>query len=130
MYVQKLETLPPPPGVLGSLKAGFEAVSSHVILISLPFLLDVFLWLGPRMAVNELLGPVYAASFRQIQSTMGSTEQAQQMASLQGLFTEWLQNYNLVSLLPGCSPSRWGSPACWRKPCRWIRPSVSTGRAR
>ena len=98
MYVQKLETLPPPPGVLGSLKAGFEAVSSHVILISLPFLLDLFLWLGPRMAVNELLGPVYAASFRQIQSTMGSPEQAQQMASLQGLFTEWLQNYNLFSL--------------------------------
>ncbi len=72
MYAQKLETLPPPPGVLGSLKAGFEAVSSHVILISLPFLLDLFLWLGPRMAVNELLGPVYAASFRQIQGSMGS----------------------------------------------------------
>src|SRR5512139_2580372 len=98
MYVQKLETLPPPPGVLGSLKAGFEAVSSHVILISLPFLLDLFLWLGPRVAVNELLGPLYAASFRQIQSSMGSPEQAQQIASLQGPFTEWLQNYNLFSL--------------------------------
>ena len=44
MYAQKLETLPPPPGVLGSLKAGCEAVSNHVILISLPFLLGAGLY--------------------------------------------------------------------------------------
>lgn len=48
------ESLPPPPGVIGSLRAGFEAVSSHVVLILLPLALDVFLWLGPRLSVGDL----------------------------------------------------------------------------
>ena len=84
MYAQKLETLPPPPGVIGSLKAGFEAVSSHVILISIPFLVDVFLWLGPRLGVSKVLGPVYDIFF----------------------------NISTLSAWPhGCRPSLWGFPA-------------------
>ena len=39
MYAQKLETLPPPPGVIGSLKAGFDVVSNHVALIIMPVML-------------------------------------------------------------------------------------------
>lgn len=54
MNVQKTETLPPPPGVIGSLRAGFDVVSNHVWLIFLPIALDVFLWLGPRLSVGEL----------------------------------------------------------------------------
>jgi hypothetical protein len=40
--------------VLGSLRAGFDAVSSHVVLILLPLVLDLFLWLGPRVSVGNL----------------------------------------------------------------------------
>lgn len=54
MDMQKLESLPPPPGVIGSLRAGFDAVSSHVVLILLPLALDMFLWLGPRLSVGKL----------------------------------------------------------------------------
>ncbi len=54
MNMDRLESLPPPPGVIGSLRAGFDAVSSHVALILLPLVLDVFLWLGPRLSVGDL----------------------------------------------------------------------------
>lgn len=54
MNGNRLESLPPPPGVIGSLRAGFDAVSSHVALILLPLALDVFLWLGPRLSVGNL----------------------------------------------------------------------------
>ena len=54
MTVQKLESLPPPPGVIGSLRAGFNAVSSHVGLILLPLVVDLFLWLGPRLSVGKV----------------------------------------------------------------------------
>ena len=53
MDIQKLETLPPPPGVIASLQAGYNVVSSRVVLIVLPVLLDVFLWLGPRLSVGK-----------------------------------------------------------------------------
>ena len=54
MNVEKLEKLPPPPGVIGSLRAGFDVVSSHVWLILVPIVLDVFLWLGPRLSAGNL----------------------------------------------------------------------------
>lgn len=57
MNVEKLEKLPPPPGIIGSLRAGFDVVSSHVWLILLPIFLDSFLWLGTRLSA----GPLYSA---------------------------------------------------------------------
>jgi len=54
MNDQKLETMPPPPGVFGSLKAGFDVVSNQIVLILLPLALDVLLWLGPRVSVGNL----------------------------------------------------------------------------
>ena len=63
MDMQKLETLPPPPGVIGSLRAGFDAVSSHVVLILLPLALDVFLWLGPRLSVGNLYSSILSDWF-------------------------------------------------------------------
>ncbi len=99
MYAQKLETLPPPPGVLGSLKAGFEAVSNHVILISLPFLLDIFLWLGPRLGVSKVLSPAYQMVFDQLKKGLSTADEIKQLVAFQTLFNDWLQHFNLVSLV-------------------------------
>ena len=63
MDIQKLETLPPPPGVIGSIRAGFDAVSSHVVLILLPLALDLFLWLGPRLSVGNLYSSILSQWF-------------------------------------------------------------------
>ena len=60
MNVQKLETLPPPPGVFNSLKAGFDVVSSRAGLILLPSVLDIFLWLGPRLSVGNIYSALFA----------------------------------------------------------------------
>jgi hypothetical protein len=59
MDMQKFEALPPPPGVIASLQAGFNVVSSHVVLITLPVLLNAFLWLGPRVSVGQWYGAIF-----------------------------------------------------------------------
>ncbi len=46
------------PKVIASLLAGFDAVANHIWLIFIPVLLDVFLWLGPRLKMQTLLKPV------------------------------------------------------------------------
>lgn len=61
MDMQKLETLPPPPGVIASLQAGFNIVSSRVVLILVPLALDVFVWLGPRLSLGTWFASVYHA---------------------------------------------------------------------
>ena len=99
MDVQKLESLPPPPGVIGALRAGFDVVASHVALIVIPLLVDVFLWLGPRLSVEKVLGPAYRDAFEQARTGWASTEDANRLAQLQPLFNELLEHFNLVSLV-------------------------------
>ena len=99
MYAQKLETLPPPPGIFGSLKTGFEVVSSHVLLILLPFILDLFLWLGPRLSVSKVMGPLYTALFEQAKHGLATPDDAKRLTAIQDVFVEGLQRFNLVSLM-------------------------------
>jgi hypothetical protein len=99
MYAQKLQTLPPPPGVIGALKAGFEAVSSHILLILMPLALDLFLWLGPRLSISKIFGPLYAIMFEQARRGLTSQDDIQRFAGFQKIFDEGLQRFNLVSLL-------------------------------
>ena len=99
MNRQNLPELPPPPGVMGSLRAGFDAVSSHVWLILLPLLLDVFLWLGPRLSVDSLLGPFFRIIFAQARTTLTSSADLQRFTAYQEAFSELVQRFNLLSLL-------------------------------
>lgn len=54
MEVSRIENLPPPPGIISSIKAGFDAIASHILAIFLPLLLNLFLWLGPRLRMDAL----------------------------------------------------------------------------
>jgi hypothetical protein len=54
MEVSQVEKLPPPPGVISSIKAGFDSIAAHITAILLPLLLNIFLWLGPRLRLTAL----------------------------------------------------------------------------
>src|SRR5512141_927714 len=51
------QVLPPPPGIIGSLRAGFDTIASHVALILMPLGLDLLLWLGPRLSMARIMQP-------------------------------------------------------------------------
>ena len=98
MDAQKLEALPPPPGVIGSLRAGFDAVSNHVWLIVLPLALDIFLWLGPRLSVDGLLRPFVRYMFMQARQGVEASE-LDRFLETQTSLLAILQNFNLLSLI-------------------------------
>lgn len=98
MNVQKLETLPPPPGVFGSLRAGFDIVSSHVVLILVPLALDVLLWLGPRLDVGGLLNPFFKFMFQLALRNIPASDVSQYI-EMQNSILDMLQKFNLFSLL-------------------------------
>jgi hypothetical protein len=98
MNRQKFDEFPPPPGVMGALRSGFEAVSSHVWLILLPLLLDVFLWLGPRLSVDRLVNPFFRMIFTQARTTLTSSADVERFAAYQSAFSELVERFNLLSL--------------------------------
>jgi len=60
MESTRVENLPPPPGVISSIKAGFDVIAAHLTGILLPLLLDLFLWLGPRLRIDTLFNSIKA----------------------------------------------------------------------
>jgi hypothetical protein len=54
MEVSRLEDLPPPPGIINSIRSGFDTIAAHLSAIFLPLMLNLFLWLGPRLRINEM----------------------------------------------------------------------------
>jgi len=104
MDIQKLETLPPPPGVFGSLKAGFDVVSNRVALILLPLGLDLLLWLGPHLSVDGLLSPYFRLVFEQARRGVAEAD-LDRFIQYQSLMMEWLRDFNLLSLLSKLPPA-------------------------
>jgi hypothetical protein len=96
MNLQKLEKLPPPPGVINSLRAGFEVVSSHVWLILAPIAMDVFLWLGPRVGVENFLSSIAA---RLIELMAGTSPFPPQDIQALNTTVEFFGRLNLMSWL-------------------------------
>src|SRR5512146_611361 len=112
MEKPRLESLPPPPGVIGSLRAGFDTISVHLTAILLPLALDVLLWLGPRLSVKDYyqsMLPQLADTWRslgfsaeQVQAAMsGYQEQVSQLSSLNMLSLLRTFPIGITSLLSG-----------------------------
>jgi hypothetical protein len=58
MEVSRIENLPPPPGIINSIKAGFETIATHITAILFPLVLNLFLWLGPRLRMDALFNTI------------------------------------------------------------------------
>lgn len=53
--MQNNKELAPPPGVWRTIAAGFDLTTKHLWLLILPVLVDVFLWLGPRLSSRPII---------------------------------------------------------------------------
>ncbi len=87
-----------PLGVIESLQQGFDFLNRHLWLLLPPILLDLFLWLGPRVSIAPLiqeLEDLFANQPEMPADVAASFDAA--MKSLQTLG----DSYNLLSLLAG-----------------------------
>jgi len=87
-----------PLGVIGCLRAGFEVVGLNLWLVTLPVLVDLFLWLGPRLSIAPLVHQV--VSLLRMQPP-ADPEVARQMTLMTQLLEQLGQGFNLFSLLSG-----------------------------
>jgi hypothetical protein len=60
MDVSRIEKLPPPPGIISSIKAGFDLIATHITAIFMPLLVNLFFWLGPRLRMDALFDSIKA----------------------------------------------------------------------
>jgi len=94
------ETLPPPPGIIGSLRTGFDAIAGHVTAIVFPLALDLLLWLGPRLRVDQLYARFYKYSLQSAPALGMTPDQITQIkSSYTPEFIADLQRLNMFAFL-------------------------------
>jgi hypothetical protein len=89
-----------PLGVIGSLTTGFEMVGRHLWLVALPMLLDLLLWLGPRLSPLPLLRRFARFLMAQPMPDAAATEQVKLMVELLDQFGDRFNLFSLLSSLP------------------------------
>ena len=97
--MDKIETFPPPPGVVGSLRAGFDAIASNLTVILLPLALDLLLWLGPRLHIDRLFQPIFNEMSRYAKFSGIPATDIKTLQENTSLVLEQLQQYNLLTAL-------------------------------
>lgn len=86
--------LPPPPGAIGALVGGFNAITGNIAVILLPICFDSFLWLGPRLAASAFFAPML-----EILPQLQAQAPAEQGQLLVAYFNEFSTGFNLFSAL-------------------------------
>ena len=87
-----------PAGVIGCLTVGFEMLTQNLQVVALPVVLDLILWLGPRVSIAPLLEGFVRILSRQ---PTGDAEMAAQMEQALELLRQFAEHFNLLSLLGG-----------------------------
>ena len=87
--------MPPPPAAITTLVKGFNAVANNIVVILFPIVLDMFLWLGPRLKADALLAPF----FQTLPPDLLAQMPADQMQAFTLFMTDFKNGLNLFSVL-------------------------------
>ncbi|HCR70437.1 MAG TPA: hypothetical protein DIW23_03255 [Anaerolineae bacterium] len=100
MEVTRLENIPPPPGIINSIRAGFDSIASHVTAILLPLALNLFFWLGPRLRVNAFFDSFKGDMIRAWQNGGIAAEEIQRVMELYNTIFPTVNLFWLIRTLP------------------------------
>ena len=88
----------PLPGIVPALVRGFNIAAANVHLVLLPVMLDVLLWLGPRLGVEQVLTPALSYVSTNLLKAAQPAQVEAVNTALELLQTS-ISQFNLVSLL-------------------------------
>ncbi len=90
------EVLPPPPGIIGSLRAGFDVTAAHITAILMPLVFDLLIWLGPHLSMSRIAQP----ALKQLGDLAASSglQPADASAALD-VYRQFFEEFNLLVVL-------------------------------
>lgn len=110
-----------PPRIFKSILAGFNTVANHIYLIILPVLIDMGLWLGPKLHLKTLLLPTVNDLTSQMHN-LAPTDLVETVKTTQTLWQHMLEQFNLataIRTLPVGIPSLMARLSPVKSPLAW-----------
>lgn len=87
-----------PPRLFPTLIKGFNTVAGKVQLILIPLVVDLFLWLGPKLRIHDLLAPLV----QDITTTMQRIAPKEMLDAVNAttqMYTQLLEQFNLFTAI-------------------------------
>lgn len=91
------KSIPAPPNLVRSFSTGFDTISNHLWLILFPIVLDLFLWWGPRLRIENWLRSVLSEPF--FATGLQAADTQEMLASSKDLWLELSSQFNLMTIL-------------------------------
>lgn len=97
MKTSRSLALPPYLSLIAVLRAGFDAITNHLILVIFPIALDLLLWMGPRLRLTQLINSMVNQLIEvyQVQG-LGMDEM---LATGKQLWVQLAEQFNLLGAL-------------------------------
>jgi hypothetical protein len=86
------------PRLIQSIVTGFNTVANNIWMVILPVVLDLFLWLGPQLRLQGLLGP-FVKETTQFMMEVNSAEMAARLSTISEIWNNTLERFNMASFL-------------------------------
>jgi hypothetical protein len=96
METNTIKQIENPPKLMNAIIAGFNLIANHIVLILFPVVLDIFIWLGPRLRLKNVLEPIISSA-NQTLNTYNNAEITQLLESAQEAWTLLITRINLTN---------------------------------
>jgi hypothetical protein len=94
----KITLIGTPPRMFKSMLAGFNTIANHAYLLLFPVLLNLALWLGPKLRIKELLSPTIA-QFSAEMLRLSPPDMVETIKASQTIWAQLLEQYNLATVV-------------------------------
>jgi hypothetical protein len=108
MATETIKTPTPPVGVIESLSRGFETVAGYPMLLALPLLLDLLLWVGPRVNFEPAVDTFMDETRHELQQQQANEETMSQWEQFGDLLHEGLGGANAQYFPAQVVPTNFG----------------------
>jgi len=98
MEQSKITLIGTPPRMFKTMLAGFNTIANNAYLLIFPIVLNLALWLGPKLRVKELLTPT-VGQFSTELLRLSPADMVETIKSSQTIWAQLLEQYNLATVI-------------------------------
>ena len=96
MESKETKPITSPPKLMNAITSGFNVIASNIVLILFPVMVDLFIWLGPKLRLQKILEPIIANTNQTLQA-YNTADMAELLKNAQEAWSILITRINLTS---------------------------------
>lgn len=96
MEAKETKPITSPPRLMNAIISGFNVIASNIALILFPVILDLFIWLGPKLRLQKILEPIIANTNQTLQA-YNTADMSELLKNAQEAWSILINRINLTS---------------------------------